>query len=244
MKGILHAADEDHRHGRSRVRHRRTARRAHRSRHGHRSAQLLARHARIAGRDLRARAGRGPARQDARWRSCRISAVRRSAPVCSKADVPSGSRPATNCGSSPATASAGPGSSRRPSKDWRAACSRAITCSCRTASSNSRVIDSDGSEIRTTVVEGGMLGEHKGINAPGVRLPTSAITLKDVEDLQFGLSLGVDLVALSFVQSADDMRLRAPDRRGQQRRRAAHRQDRAAAGARAISTRSSTAATW
>ena len=68
------------------------------------------------------------------------------------------------------------------------------------------VIDSDGVEIRTTVVDGGMLGEHKGINAPGVRLATSAITLKDVEDLQFGLSLGVDLVALSFVQTADDMR--------------------------------------
>lgn len=68
------------------------------------------------------------------------------------------------------------------------------------------VIGSDGAEIRTRVVEGGMLGEHKGINAPGVTLPTSAITLKDIEDLQFGLSLGVDLVALSFVQNADDLR--------------------------------------
>jgi len=58
----------------------------------------------------------------------------------------------------------------------------------------------------TKVIEGGLLGENKGINAPGVPLPTSAITLKDMEDLQFGLSLGVDLVALSFVQSADDMR--------------------------------------
>ncbi|HUR35374.1 MAG TPA: pyruvate kinase [Vicinamibacterales bacterium] len=68
------------------------------------------------------------------------------------------------------------------------------------------VLDSDGRDIETRVVEGGMLGEHKGINAPGVELPTSAITLKDMDDLQFGLSLGVDLVALSFVQSADDMR--------------------------------------
>lgn len=67
------------------------------------------------------------------------------------------------------------------------------------------VIVSDGTEIRTRVIEGGMLGEHKGINAPGVPLPTSAITLKDMEDLQFGLALGVDLVALSFVQSAADM---------------------------------------
>jgi pyruvate kinase len=68
-----------------------------------------------------------------------------------------------------------------------------------------QVIESDGTQIRTKVVEGGMLGEHKGINAPGVQLPTSAITMKDVEDLQFGLSLGVDLVALSFVQGAEDV---------------------------------------
>ena len=69
-----------------------------------------------------------------------------------------------------------------------------------------QVIDSDGTSIRTTVIEGGMLGEHKGINAPGVPLAASAITLKDVDDLQFGLSLGVDLVALSFVQGPDDIR--------------------------------------
>ena len=68
-----------------------------------------------------------------------------------------------------------------------------------------RVDGSDGREIETTVVEGGELGEHKGINAPGVPLPASAITPKDVEDLTFGLSLGVDMVALSFVQSADDL---------------------------------------
>ncbi|MGH9143822.1 MAG: pyruvate kinase, partial [Vicinamibacterales bacterium] len=46
---------------------------------------------------------------------------------------------------------------------------------------------------------------HKGINAPGVPLPTSAITSKDVDDLKFGLSLGVDMVALSFVQCAADV---------------------------------------
>ncbi|MGC4086133.1 MAG: pyruvate kinase [Vicinamibacterales bacterium] len=69
-----------------------------------------------------------------------------------------------------------------------------------------KVIDTNGLEIRTVVVEGGMLGEHKGINAPGVQLPASAITLKDMDDLQFGLELGVDLVALSFVQTADDLR--------------------------------------
>jgi pyruvate kinase len=59
-------------------------------------------------------------------------------------------------------------------------------------------------EIRTRVVDGGELGEHKGINAPRVPL-RSDITEKDRRDLQFGLALGVDLIALSFVQSADDI---------------------------------------
>jgi pyruvate kinase len=68
-----------------------------------------------------------------------------------------------------------------------------------------KVESTDGSEIQTTVLEGGEIGEHKGINAPGVPLPASAITPKDVQDLQFGLALGVDMVALSFVQSAADL---------------------------------------
>jgi pyruvate kinase len=59
-------------------------------------------------------------------------------------------------------------------------------------------------EIRTHVLEGGELGEHKGINAPHVPL-RSDITEKDQRDLLFGLALGVDMVALSFVQSADDI---------------------------------------
>jgi pyruvate kinase len=59
-------------------------------------------------------------------------------------------------------------------------------------------------EIRTLVVEGGELGEHKGINAPRVPL-RSEITEKDRRDVAFGLALGVDMVALSFVQSADDV---------------------------------------
>jgi pyruvate kinase len=69
-----------------------------------------------------------------------------------------------------------------------------------------RVESTDGVEITTTVVEGGGLGEHKGINAPNVALPASAITPKDVDDLNFGLELGVDMVAVSFVLSAADMR--------------------------------------
>jgi pyruvate kinase len=68
-----------------------------------------------------------------------------------------------------------------------------------------RVESSNGREIRTTVIEGGTIGENKGINAPGVPLAASAITPKDIEDLKFGVALGVDMVAVSFVQSARDM---------------------------------------
>lgn len=59
-------------------------------------------------------------------------------------------------------------------------------------------------EIHTRVIDGGELGEHKGINAPHVPL-RSDLTEKDLRDLKFGVALGVDLVALSFVQSAADI---------------------------------------
>lgn len=68
-----------------------------------------------------------------------------------------------------------------------------------------RVTNADGDELVTTVVNGGVLGQHKGINAPGVTLPASAITARDAVDLRFGLDLGVDYIALSFVQTADDL---------------------------------------
>ncbi len=58
--------------------------------------------------------------------------------------------------------------------------------------------------IHTRVIGGGELGEHKGINAPHVPL-RSDMTEKDLSDLAFGLALGVDMVALSFVQAAADI---------------------------------------
>jgi pyruvate kinase len=57
----------------------------------------------------------------------------------------------------------------------------------------------------TTVINGGMLSDRKGVNVPGVVLPLSAMTVKDRADLAFGLTLGVDWVALSFVQRAADI---------------------------------------
>jgi pyruvate kinase len=63
---------------------------------------------------------------------------------------------------------------------------------------------SDGREVSCQVMEGGPLSDHKGVNLPGTRIGTPALTEKDVEDLTFALSLGVDMVALSFVRQAGD----------------------------------------
>jgi len=55
------------------------------------------------------------------------------------------------------------------------------------------------------VVRGGILSSHKGVNFPGRKLSAAAPTEKDLEDLRFGVKMGVDWVALSFVQSAADV---------------------------------------
>jgi pyruvate kinase len=55
------------------------------------------------------------------------------------------------------------------------------------------------------VVTGGTISDRKGVNVPGVVLPISPLTEKDRRDLAFGLELGVDWVALSFVQRPDDI---------------------------------------
>jgi len=57
----------------------------------------------------------------------------------------------------------------------------------------------------TRVIAGGMLSDRKGVNVPGVVLPLSAMTQKDHADLAFGIELGCDWVALSFVQRAEDI---------------------------------------
>jgi pyruvate kinase len=57
-----------------------------------------------------------------------------------------------------------------------------------------------------TVVVGGAVASHKGVNLPGVPLPIPSLTPKDLDDLAFALELGADYVALSFVRSADDVR--------------------------------------
>jgi pyruvate kinase len=69
-----------------------------------------------------------------------------------------------------------------------------------------RVATVAGGAIHTIVIDGGVLGERKGINAPGVPLPASGLTAKDADDLRFGVEMGVDFVAMSFVQGASDLR--------------------------------------
>lgn len=69
-----------------------------------------------------------------------------------------------------------------------------------------RAIKSDGVSVRFEVVSGGPIGNNKGINLPGVRISAPSLTEKDIRDLRFGLEHGVDLLALSFVRTADDVR--------------------------------------
>lgn len=63
----------------------------------------------------------------------------------------------------------------------------------------------EGSEIVCRVVNGGLLKNRKGINAPGVRLRIPSVTEKDIADIKFGIEQGVDLIAASFVRKASDV---------------------------------------
>ncbi|WP_020657089.1 pyruvate kinase [Massilia niastensis] len=68
-----------------------------------------------------------------------------------------------------------------------------------------RVDKFSAEHAETTVINGGVLSDRKGVNVPGVVLPLSAMTDKDRKDLAFGLGLGIDWIALSFVQRAEDI---------------------------------------
>ncbi len=68
-----------------------------------------------------------------------------------------------------------------------------------------KVVQTDGTDVLTEVVNGGILKDHKGINLPGVNVSTPSLTEKDTEDLMFGLEQDVDYVALSFVRKPEDI---------------------------------------
>ena len=64
-----------------------------------------------------------------------------------------------------------------------------------------------GSDVECLVINGGLLGENKGINLPGIAAKVPSLTEKDASDLLFAIEHGVDAVALSFVRNAEDVRL-------------------------------------
>src|SRR5215472_1986299 len=87
----------------------------------------------------------------------------------------------------------------------------------REVSSGSRVLLADGlielrvravhgDDVECEVVNGGLLGEHKGINLPGAVVRVPALTEKDEKDVAFGVKHGVDMIAASFVRTAEDVR--------------------------------------
>jgi pyruvate kinase len=67
------------------------------------------------------------------------------------------------------------------------------------------VVAVDGPRVRTIVIEGGMVSDHKGLNLPGVAVSVPALSEKDVEDLRWALRTGADIIALSFVRSGRDI---------------------------------------
>jgi len=70
-----------------------------------------------------------------------------------------------------------------------------------------QVVATDGKDIICLVTEGGPVSNNKGVSLPNIAVSVPALSEKDADDLRFALHLGVDLVALSFVRSAEDVKL-------------------------------------
>lgn len=68
-----------------------------------------------------------------------------------------------------------------------------------------RVRSLQGDDVECEVINGGILGEHKGINLPGTIVSVPSLTEKDEKDLEFGLAHNVDMVAVSFIRTAADV---------------------------------------
>jgi len=81
------------------------------------------------------------------------------------------------------------------------------------------VVDVEGSDVVCEVTEGGPVSNNKGLSLPGMDVSVPALSEKDIEDLEFALSLGVDFIALSFVRSPADIDLvhQVMDRSGSRR---------------------------
>jgi pyruvate kinase len=68
-----------------------------------------------------------------------------------------------------------------------------------------KITDIQDAQLQTTVVEGGPLRSRKGVNLPNIRTSTPSLTEKDLKDLELGLEMDVDLIALSFVRERSDV---------------------------------------
>ena len=69
-----------------------------------------------------------------------------------------------------------------------------------------RVAEVNGKDVRASVIAGGVLTSHKGVNLPDSSVTADPLTEKDRKDLAYGVFIGVDYVAMSFVRSGDDVR--------------------------------------
>jgi pyruvate kinase len=69
-----------------------------------------------------------------------------------------------------------------------------------------RVVELHRGDVVCEVINGGVLGEKKGINLPGIAVNVPSLTIKDEEDLEFAIEQGVDAIAVSFVRTAEDVR--------------------------------------
>jgi pyruvate kinase len=67
-----------------------------------------------------------------------------------------------------------------------------------------KIVDGRG-DVTCEIINGGMLGENKGINLPGIAVNVPSLTEKDEEDLIFAIGEGVDTIAVSFVRTAEDV---------------------------------------
>ncbi|MEU3934159.1 pyruvate kinase [Streptomyces sp. NPDC029044] len=68
-----------------------------------------------------------------------------------------------------------------------------------------KVTSVDGPRVHTTVLEGGVISDHKGLNLPGVAVSVPALSKKDEDDLRWALRTGFDVIALSFVRTGRDI---------------------------------------
>lgn len=68
-----------------------------------------------------------------------------------------------------------------------------------------KVLEINGNDVVCEIINSGMLGSRKGINLPNVSIKLPALTEKDIDDIKFGIKMGFDYIAASFIRSASDV---------------------------------------